>query len=352
MAPNIRSGAAFLVTTLLLAIIQTGRAETVLNQYEYCIKYFGSMSANLGLPRGAVQKNYNDTITCPTDWEFPTQRGATLRICPIMSSYWSEDSDGVTLDIELSFMPKTGELNRPIDGVGLRDLLVTNGTVPGPFTAGGIPATLAEDPKRSTSLLPVWTINGTEQSMINNKNNRTRGEGFLLSCNNFDRSKLTRYCGFSQDVEEDGCWVHTTFQLTMEGPGRANYTIRFSDFTASVEMWVRQEYFRRSDGAPTGFFEEAYFVFNGGRDLPSIVDYAYWTNSFTDYEQEKADLNDVHFEADDERFPVFVNRSTRREAYSARNGTYINRSWGSTTHVPVSMFVITAFSALVSGVYL
>jgi hypothetical protein len=350
MAPKSRSWTSVLASTLLLSVFQTIAAETVLNQYQYCIKYFGAIKADLDLPRGAVNKNYNGTITCPLDWSFPTERGATLTICPTSSNGFSEPSDGITIDIELSFQPKTGELSRPIDGASMRDLLVTNGTVKGPFTNGGTPAILAEDPERSTQFVPVWTINGTEQSMINNKNNKTRGEGFYLSCNNFDRSKLTKYCGFFQDTQEDGCWVDTTFQWTMEGPGRVNYSIRFSDSTASVEFWTRQEHFRTSDGSPTGFFEEAYFVFGGDRNLPSVVDYDYWTNSFSDYETEKENLNDFHFQADDQRFPVFVNKSTRAEMYSTRNGTYTNRSWALTTHVPLVTVVITTICALVLGV--
>jgi len=352
MAPRHRPWASILASALLLGVAEAAAPEIVLNQYQYCIRYFGGISADLDLPRGAVQKNYNGSVTCPLSWSFPTERGATLTICPISSNIFSEPSDGITLDIELSFLPRNGELSRPIDGVQLRDLLVTNGTVKGPFTNGGTPAILAEDPDRSTSLLPVWTINGTEQSMINNKNNRTRGEGFYLSCNNFDRSKLTKYCGFFQDSQEDGCWVSTSFVWSMEGPGRVNYTIRFSDSTASVEFWTRQEYFRRSDGAPTGFFEEAYFVFGGDRNLPSVVDYDYWTNAMSDYENEKADLNDFHFQADDQGFPVFVNRSTRAESYSARNGTYQNRSWGSTISVPSAIYAVAMMSTLVLGVCL
>lgn len=349
MASKRRSWTSVLASALLL---QTAAAETILNQYKYCIKYFGGMRAELDLPRGAVDKNYNGTVTCPLSWSFPAERGATLTICPISSAYFSEPSDGITIEVDLSFEPRGGELNRPIDGVSLRDLLITNGSVPGPFTAGGVPAVLAQDPARSTEFLPVWTINGTEQSLINDKTNKSRGEGFYLSCNNFDRSKLTKYCGFFQDSQEDGCWVDTTFKWTMEGPGRVNYTIRFSDSSASVEFWTRQEHFRTSDGSPTGFADEAYFVFGGDRDLPSVVDYDYWTNAFSDYETEKAALNDFHFQADDQGFPVFVNRSTRAETYSARNGTYTNRSWGARTGVPLGMWAVATLSACVLAFWL
>lgn len=321
---------SFLLLPLLLSYPTVRADEIILNQYQYCIKYFGSVRAELTLPEEVLDKNYNNTIRCPTDWSFPTERGATLTLCPPSSSLWNDDSDGITLEAKLEFYgDRTGVLSRPLDAVTLRNLLITNGSVPGPFTNGGKPAVIVEGPARSTTYIPAWTINGTEKSMIDNPTNTSRREGFYLSCNNLsEKQRFGQYCGFAQDEDADGCWISQTYVWSMTGPGAVNYTIRFSDVEASVEFFTRQEHFRSSDGEGTGFFDEAYVVFGGGRALPSIVDYAYWQNSMTDYETEKAALNDFHLRADDQRFPVFVNMSERAETYSTRNGTYTGRSAG------------------------
>jgi hypothetical protein len=311
--------AAFLLS---VAEIQAA-SNVVISEYKYCIRYFGSVRAELDVPNIIPTFNYNGTIRCPRSWRFPTVSGVTLTLCPPneYGESWNKRTDGVAITALLSLQGRTGGLlDLPIDNILLDRLLVTNGSVSGPFSNSGKPAVLAEDVERTRkgTGLPVWTINGTQSSIIGWPEKKSKA-GIYFSCTNMEeKDKFGNYCGVSYDDYGAGCWNNHAFSFSMQSP--LNYTIRFDNHTASVEMWAENEF--APNGTSTGSFTKVFVVFGGLRDLPSVTNFDFWKNSEQNYEVEKSELRDFSFIADEKRMPVFVNNSDTSVWFSTANNTF------------------------------
>ena len=284
-----------------------------LNQIDYCVRYFGSIEADLQLPKEAVpQFNYNGTIRCPTDWDFPVLEGATLTLCPPFNGlYTDEDKDHIAMDATLSFRGQSSQLlDRPVDALRLVNLLITNGSVPGPFTKNGKPAVLARDEAASNSVTSTWTVNGTEGAIID----PSARPGVYFSCGNLPESwRSGKYCGVGQD-SDGGCFHDQQMRFNMSTP--LNFSIRFSPFQASVDLSGHNPYNR------SGFESSARIRFEGTTNLPSVVDYDFWRNSEMVYEVYQGYRNQIRLVADDKGFPVFQNLTPSGEWYATVNQTY------------------------------
>jgi len=319
---------SLLLSAGLWAVSVARSDDIVLNQFEYCIRYFGSVSASLTLPKdGVPQYNYNGTIRCPTEWSFPTIKGATLELCPPSSASYDKPSDGIAIAATLSFRGQISEeLDRPIDALVLRDLLITNGSVQGPFSSNGKPAVLEPGQAPiSSELLPTWTINGTQDALIDTGDHKA---GFDLDCNNLQGKQKYQYCGFAQDEDDGGCWTHQAFSFSMKTP--LNFTILFNNHEADVWINVTNPY---NNSALTTAVE---IKFGGTRDLPSVVDYDFWTNSEQVYEVYKNEESKMEFQPDKNKMPVFWNNTRSGEWYATVNQTYSQTS-GATARSVVTL---------------
>ena len=295
------------------------RADEVYNRYNYCVKYYGSVSAELNLEGLVPQYNYNGTIRCPDIFDFPSATsylaGATLEICPPLS--YTDDIP--VLDVQLSFSDSSGVLSGPIDNLDLHGILITNGSVTEPFENGGIPALLQFDPAQSEPFLPVWTVNGTEAALTEAPTESDNSMGVYFDC---DYPGSRYYCGGYEDIHEGGCWSRQSFYFNMRS--RLNFTIRFSENEATFEIWAQQELLNY-EGASTSNYTKAYLRFGGDRSLPSIVDYDFWEHSTSDYEVEQQFLStrqDLEWTADENGMPLLSNDTDSGEWYDAGNGTF------------------------------
>lgn len=295
------------------------------NAYSFCIKYYGTVSAEIELPDALPTYNYNGSDRCPTSMRFPVISGATLEICPPMHS---TQTDGPTaLGVELRLSDVAGELTDPIDNLRLAPQLVTNGSVPGPFDNNGRPAILAHDTAREqSSFVPVWTINGTEASLIDSPKDTDHTQGVYFGCR---YSKSPYYCGGYEDRQKPppgGCWSSQMFNFNMRNA--LNYTFRFSNNEASVEIWATSPYVLYT-GEETGSETTAYISFGGNRQVPSVVDYDFWTNAESNYEIE-TEYAQTHagmkLEMGANDLPVLVNDTETGQYYAAGNGTYFSQA--------------------------
>jgi hypothetical protein len=328
---------AFLLAVLSLSPL-TAASDIILNQYQYCIRFFGSVSAELELPDAIPPQNYNDSVTCPTQMRLPTVSGATLDICPPTSSLSSPDNPS-TLSTELRLQAIAGQLDPPLDHLRLQPQLITNGSMSGPFQNGGTPAMIAFDEARTArDVSPTWTINGTESSLIELPNADDRSQGVYLGCFYKDSNY---YCGTSSDLDasDGGCWRDQQF-LFNQRASALNFTFRFSNNEASVEIWASTEYFlpRRDsgtvDGAGTGTNTSVYMIFGGNRNVPSVVDYDFWEMAEMDYEIETANeemRKGMVLVKGSDALPVLMNDTARGgngESYAAGNGSYSEQENG------------------------
>lgn len=296
-------------------------ADYIPNVYSFCIKYYGSVSSEIELPDSIPQYNYNGSDSCPTPMRFPVISGATLEICPPSGSTQTDDPTALSAELRLSHT--SGELTDPVDNLRLAPFLIINGSVPGPFDNNGRPAILAHDAAREqSSFVPVWTINGTEASLIDSPGERDHTQGVYFGCR---YNKSPYYCGSYEDLHEPppgGCWSSQMFNFNMRNP--LNFTIRFSDNEASAEIWATSPYVLYT-GEETGSETTAYISFGGNREVPSVVDYDFWTNSESNYEietdnaQRRAGMK-LEMGADD--LPVLVDDTETGESFAAGNGTF------------------------------
>ncbi|KPI40350.1 uncharacterized protein AB675_7620 [Cyphellophora attinorum] len=326
--------------------------DIILNQYQYCIRFFGSLSVDLEIADGVAERNYNDTIMCPRSMSFPTVSGASLDICPPTDSLGSPDNPS-TLSAELRFSHTSGELTDPVDDLRLQPQLVTNGSVRGPFQNGGTPAIIAFDEARTAKDGPdTWTINGTQNALIEEPDIEDRTQNIYFGCR-YPNSRY--YCGTYEDLHSDngGCWNSQTFLFNMKNA--LNFTYRFSNNEASVEIWASSEYFlpRREagtiDGAATGTNTTAYVVFGGTRRVPTVTDYDFWKNTELTYEQEVEDnvrRERMSFVRGVDGLPVLVNETDSGEEYASGNGSYSVQEGGASGYEALST---TSASVLVIG---
>ena len=313
---------SFVLTALLLLPPTTAvdPDDIVLNEYQYCIKYFGYVQLDVELPDSVPDYNYNGTQLCPASFElYPGISGATLEICPPYSS----DQDGMALSASLIFQPMDGQLDGPLDYLELTPTLITNGSVPpAHFEGNGIPATLAKDIHESDPLIPVWTINGTQAALTDYPDITDDNQGVYISC---DYPGSNIYCGGYEDIHDavtGGCWRSQSIPFNMQTA--MNFTFRFDMNEATVEIWVESEYVTYL-GNRTGANTQAYLKFSGGKQLPSVVDYDFWENSQSDYEVESGymeERKDMKLEEDEAGMPILVNRTDSGEWYDSANGTF------------------------------
>jgi hypothetical protein len=304
-----------------------------LNSYSFCIRYYGSVSAEVDLPDTIPTYNYNQTTICPRSFNFPNLSGATLTICPPSSSL--SDDDPVAISAELRFRDVSGELTGPIDNLRLSPRLITNGSTVGPFASNGKPAIIAHDPGHEiSSLSPVWTINGTQAALTDSPDADDRTNSVYFGCR-YEHSPY--YCGGFEDrhAPDGGCWDSQWILFNMHDP--LNFTYRFSNDEASVYLWARSPLALSDDEAEQGRNIESnsssvYIVFGGNREVPSVVDYDFWTNSESDYEIETtfaAERQGLNFELGDDGGPVFMNETKQGgdgEGYAVGNGTAVSES--------------------------
>lgn len=286
------------------------------NAYPFCIRYYGSVSSEIELPDTLPKFNYNGSIPCPTSMRLPTRSGATLTLCPPLDSY--NDEDPIAMSAELRLSDSSGVLADPIDNLHLAPRLITNGSVTGPFENSGQPAIIAHNPAReSSSFLPVWTINGTEAALTDSPDDDDRTNGVYFGCRYNDSPY---YCGGFEDLHatSGGCWSSQWMLFNMRNA--LNFTIRFSDSEASVEIWAASPVDEEQSGMTT-----TYVSFGGNRKVPSVVDYDFWTNTLSDYEIETAyasERQSLKLEMGQDELPVFVNRTDSEDAYAVGNGTF------------------------------
>jgi hypothetical protein len=306
---------------LLLAGLAASRAGAQSgpdNSEHYCITYFGSVQGTVTLPQGPVPlRNWNGTATCPLYWSFPALEGAIFTLCPHGSTdgYWSKPSDGVAVDVTLSFRGDLTEtLLHSIDRLFLTNLLITNGSVAGPFTAGGRPAVLAKDAGRSTAALPAWIINGTQEAEIY----AARSEGVYFDCNNLTPAERYQYCGDFYDINKGGCWSSYQFQWNMTNP--LNFTFEIFGNSAIIDISSANDY----NG--TGQNIVATIHFEGTTLLPAAGNTVFWNNSGVTFVQYQENANAFELVPDQEGLPLFLNNTKTGEWYDSSNQTYSVRS--------------------------
>jgi hypothetical protein len=311
-----------LPTLLSLTTAQTqDPSDLVLNEYQYCIKYFGTVEAVIDLPSSLPDYNYNGTILCPGSFSTPYISGATLEICPPLSDYG--DPVYLALRATLTFRPRNTYLTGPIDILSLAPA-ITNGSVPisvfndPQFT----PAVLAKDTQESTRFSPVWTVNGTGASFLNS-DPTSSNQGVYISC---DYEDTGIYCGGYEDqhAANGGCFRSQQIDFNSPATTSLNYTYRFSAQEATVDLSILSEYITYL-GRATGENTEINLKFSGTRGLPSVTDYDFWENSESDYEVEKTyyeERKGMQFDEDQEGLPLLVNRTESGEWYDSANGTY------------------------------
>jgi hypothetical protein len=314
---------SLLTLSALLSTVSalTNPYPTMLADGNVAISYFGSITAEVFLASTVSETNYNGTITCPREWDLGTLDGAHLRLYPgVIDSYNDapypglEQGGGLAMRAELMAGHFSSALSYNIDGVDMSNILITNGSTPGPFMNGGTPAILAPDPEELAngpwSLVPVWTINGTQSAFV--VSSQTSPEAIYLQC---DNSRHRGYCGYFQDTHQNGCWSRQPFLFGVDEQP-SNFSIRFSNNEATFDIWVESEF------NSTGVNSVAHIVFRGDRNLPSITDYDFWEQSPLDYELAREYTNAMRLEADEENMPVFRNETSTRDWWATVNGTF------------------------------
>lgn len=330
----VRLGSGTVVWRVFALFLSTAIASARLldRPDKFCVKYFGSVEVLLKLPQESPSKNYNGTVDCPLEWHFEGTKGGTLTICPpSYGLWWEEKKDNINLDVELRFSNgAVTESYKPIDNVLLQHLLITNGSITGPFSSNGTPAILAPDKKPLvTQRFPTWTVNGTQRALIDSNLWRT-ARGAYLTCDTLPDRGAPQYCGDPYDIRQDGCWSRTQLGFNFTNP--MNFTVRFSTAEATVDLWFEQAY-TRYDGTSVGANQKVYMQFTGDRKLPDEDDLEFWDTSELNYTYEDINWNDIAFLPDEEGFPYFINDSTSgaKESYYTSNTTGIERSGSART---------------------
>lgn len=293
---------------------------------KFCVKFFGDISAEVLVGEGWRGRNHDGTVQCPDRWAFPSMRGAMMTLCPPSPDGSSDSSlsdspstPGLAMVATLEFHAITGTFARPIDFFRLANFPITNGSVPGPWDKeGGAPAVLAPQAQEPGQSGPEWTINGTEKALLPT----TAGVPDLelyLNCTDLAPSQRDQYCGTREDTEAGGCWQGQWFGR-FSGSAPVNFTVRFSSGEGSALVYVDAAS-KLGNGTDMGA-STAIVRFEGGRELPSVVDYDFWRNSEADYEREAANINEMGFAPDHVGMPLFINRTQSREWYDTANGTF------------------------------
>ncbi|KAF2752141.1 hypothetical protein M011DRAFT_498660 [Sporormia fimetaria CBS 119925] len=238
---------------LLFSFLHTISGIIVTNPYDYCIQYYGSITAEIELLETVSRFNNNDSISCPREWDFGRTQGAYLELCP--TPYHPDRKKGSVIEVDLNFSPDPAKVSHPVSfRLWGGHSLITNGTYDGSVESNGEPAVLAADPDTWLSdrwqSNSQWTINGTGKAFTQTPSSTVSASSALLSC--LDLDNPDQYCG-------EGCWQAQRFVFTM---GKTlNYTVKFSIGQAEVELVVEDEFNN------TGGNSVARFTFGGSRAL-------------------------------------------------------------------------------------
>jgi hypothetical protein len=165
---------------------------------------------------------------------------------------------------------------------------------------------------------PTWTINGTQKALTGDPKSYSTKQGAYFNCDDFHMQNEYSYCGYYQGTNQNGCWTRQYFPFSMETPVM-NYTIRFSNNEASIEIYAESE-FNETDGNT-----QARIDFGAIRQMPSVVDNEFWNHyDRSSYEIVKAqyDLNRVQFVPDQANMPVCMNQTESGEWYATVNATF------------------------------
>lgn len=331
-----------IIPLVVFFVGQVSSARSVVRT-DYCITYFGRINAIVDVPDIVPKKSFDGTRTCPRTWNFPDTIGATLELCPpedYASSYWFGQSDSIAMSVNLQLGGRNGTRTLPIDALSFGQLLITNGSVKGPFTNDGKPAVLEEDAAQTKKegYPSYWVINGTEKALIAapNTTDAPHSGGVWFDCNNLPNKY--QYCGTSGDVDGvKGCWSSQHFPWDMQAP--LNFTIKFHSEGATVQISAEAE--ATVNGTGLGSFAHAHMDFTGDRAMPSVTDIAFWDNTANEYEAYAASRHDdMGLDPDGQGFPMFVNETKGDERFFTRNQTFSVESAAWSRKLPTLMVVL------------
>lgn len=290
---------------------------------QLCIHYFGDVRADI-VPPAISKYNYNGTILCPDDWSFDVP-SAIFKICPP----WYGDFS-TTLDVSLLLGSPGLEVDSSVDALRLDQILITNGSVPGPFENDADPAILAPYKELYDYLGPRWTINGTQAALYKSPDSNHSVQGAWVDCNeppakqsDIDQIFDGDYCGGYYDVHHGGCWAYQYFLFSMQRP--LNFSIRFDQTGSSVKFSTRQvyPYLNVSTGPKSARETYVHFEFSGDIHRPSVTDYDFWEHAAIDYETVDANDNSIRLSEDSSGMPIFNAHADGNWIwYAAGNRTY------------------------------
>jgi hypothetical protein len=334
-----------LLTTLVLLASSVQTCTAAVDYKKFCIKYFGSILADVYVANSVPERNYNGTLPCPRSWKLPEIVGATLNFCPYPDSV--DNPNGAVMDIELSFRGKKGfQPFRAIDAFLFNNFLVRNDLSRRPIANDGAAAGIAYNTNTSTSGVPMWIISGTQASLTQYPTTESSKAGGYFSCAD---AGGTKYCGVAQDDVDGGCWSSQIFKWNMKNP--LNYNVTFDGQRATFVITAEDEW--KPNGRSTDTSTKADILFSGGRLLPGR-NLGYWGNSETTFDEEFEAYTQFHWEVGDRNYPVFVNRQLSREWYSTSNGTFSTNApagpntpnFTSTESISVLLWILTVSTAL------
>ncbi|KAF3481747.1 uncharacterized protein GIQ15_04506 [Arthroderma uncinatum] len=318
-----------LICSLLLLSLPLTLARTadsnLDNRNPYCFMYFGNMSAVVHVPDALPDINYNGN-KCPRTWNIDLPNPSTLRLCPPANTP-TTSLENLAVDVAL----RVYEVNKDIWNLNpislqIYDILVSNGSVPGPYVNGVIkPAILAPN-KEPSDGLPAWTIKGTEEALFEDKKD-TQYSGpnryVELACAKVSNNDSDHYCASRQEGHTgEGCWRDSRIYWTTDAQN-LNYTFQFDNSSAAVTLSTKAEHIYLRNNTHTGTYLTAEIRFQGHHILPA-KDSKFWSNYSGDYQSEKEHYHDgiIRLVPDETGMPLLLN-STSGEWYAARNGTFL-----------------------------
>lgn len=301
----------------------------------YSVTYFGDLTANITMSHGFSVRSDNRTESCPPSWHF-SHHGAVLKLSPYMGYAWPKSvQEAQAMDVVLRYDRVNGK-NTSANWAIFKDIFISNGSVSGPFENGYKPSEIVLDKSDDETDTPSWTVNGTQASFLLD-DPRLLSRVFSFNCSESESG----YCGNNDDRSREGCWPGQRFNLNSSTP--ANFTIRFDDYSAWVDIWMAQPWVHQN-GTNMGD-AQAHVQFKGGRDLPSDTDNKFWDNNQYTYEMGRDDVNDIQLKEGSSGMPLFYNNTNTGEWYSAGNGTY-SASAGWVIGVPDTTGIYVAIAAM------